>query len=140
MIEANNDQLSVREQVRLLRLNRSTLYYEAEKRSFDNEKELRVKIDLAFIKHPYYGTRRMTAYLRREEGLKINRKKVRRIMREMLLMPIYPKPNLSKRNHEHKIYPYLLRNMNINRPNQVYNIYTNGKWTCLSFSDRRLVQ
>jgi len=78
-----------------------------------------VTIDLVFEQHPYYGTRRMTSHLRRE-GHQINRKKVRRLMRIMLLMPIYPKPNLSKRNHEHKVFPYLLRNITIDRPNQVW--------------------
>ena len=78
-----------------------------------------ITIDLVFEEHPYYGTRRMTSHLRRE-GHSINRKRVRRLMRILLLVPIYPKPNLSKRNHEHKVFPYLLRNIEITRPNQVW--------------------
>ena len=78
-----------------------------------------IVIDMIFEKHPYYGSRRMMVHLRRE-GYKINRKRVRRLMRVMLLVPIYPKPNLSKRNQEHKIFPYLLRNLEIIKPNQVW--------------------
>ena len=111
--------MSVREQVDLLGLNRSTIYYKNKEQQLNGDMELMIKIDLAFEKYPYYGTRRMTAHLKRE-GYKVNRKKVKRLMRKMLLMPIYPKPNLSKRNQEHKIYPYLLRNLNIVRPNQVW--------------------
>lgn len=81
--------------------------------------ELMKIIDLVFEKYPFYGTRRMTAHLRRE-GININRKKVKRLMRKMMLMPFYPKPNLSKRNQEHKVYPYLLRNLDINHPNHVW--------------------
>lgn len=85
----------------------------------DTVKQLMIVIDLIFEEHPYYGSRRMTSHLKRE-GNTINRKKVRRLMRIMFLVPIYPKPNLSKRNQEHKIYPYLLKNIDIIRPNQVW--------------------
>jgi putative transposase len=103
-----------------LGVNRSTIYYKEREVPIAQGIEIMIKIDLIFEKHPYYGTRRMTTHLKRG-GLRINRKKVRRLMRRMLLKPIYPKPNLSKRNQEHKIYPYLLRKLEITRPNQVWS-------------------
>lgn len=77
------------------------------------------QIDVFYLKWPFYGSRRMTEQLR-VEGLCINRKRVQRLMREMGLEAIYPKPNLSKPHPQHKKYPYLLRNMLINRVNQVW--------------------
>ena len=76
-------------------------------------------IDEQFMKTPYYGARQMTRYLRRE-GYGINRKRIGRLMRNMGLSAIYQKPNTSKPHQEHKIYPYLLRGMIINKPNQVW--------------------
>jgi len=76
-------------------------------------------IDKQFLETSFYGSRKMTSHLRRL-GHRVNRKRVRRLMRVMLLIPVYPKPNLSKRNQEHKVYPYLLRNLEISRPNQVW--------------------
>jgi len=68
---------------------------------------------------PYYGARQMTRHLRRE-GYGVNRKRIGRLMRNMGLSAIYQKPNTSKPHPEHKIYPYLLRGMMINKPNQVW--------------------
>jgi len=68
---------------------------------------------------PYYGARQMTRHLRRE-GYRVNRKRIGRLMRNMGLSAIYQKPNTSKPHPEHKIYPYLLRGMMINKPNQVW--------------------
>lgn len=121
LVDYNNDQLSVREQSELLDINRSTLYYNKreDKTKKDMDLEIMIQIDMQFLLTPFYGTRRMTAYLCRI-GYIVNRKRVRRLMRIMLLIPIYPKPNLSKRNHDHKVYPYLLRNLDIVRPNQVW--------------------
>ena len=80
---------------------------------------LMIQIDIFYLKWLFYGSRRMTEQLR-AEGLRINRKRVQRLMREMGLEAIYPKPNLSKPHPQHKKYPYLLRNMLINRVNQVW--------------------
>lgn len=77
-------------------------------------------IDEEFTRHPFYGTRRMTAYLR-HLGHEINRKRVQRLYGLMGLEAIYPKPNLSQKHLEHKIYPYLLRDLEINRINQVWS-------------------
>jgi putative transposase len=77
-------------------------------------------IDEEYTKHPVKGRRTMTAYLRRT-GWTVNPKRVRRLMQIMGLEAIYPKPNLSRRCLESKIYPYLLRNYKIDRPNQVWS-------------------
>ena len=76
-------------------------------------------IDEQFMETPYYGARQMTRHLRRE-GYRVNRKRIGRLMRNMGLSAIYQKPNTSKPHPEHKIYPYLLRGMAINKPNQVW--------------------
>ena len=68
---------------------------------------------------PFYGSRRMVAVLRRE-GWAVNRKRVRRLMRLMGLWAIYQKPNTSRQHPEHKVYPYLLRGLTIDRPNRVW--------------------
>lgn len=86
-------------------------------------KEIAIKhrIDEIYTEHPYYGSRRITAQLRRE-GFEINRKAVQRHMREMGIVGICPGPNLSKRNQQHQVYPYLLRNIEITRPDHVWGI------------------
>lgn len=76
-------------------------------------------IDRQWLQRPTFGTRGMTRHLRRC-GYPVGRKRVRRLMREMGLTAVYPKPRLSKPHPEHKIYPYLLRNLTIDRPNQVW--------------------
>lgn len=82
--------------------------------------ELMNLIDEQFLKTPFYGRRRMTTYLN-DIGHQVNEKRTRRLMRLMGIETIYPKPNLSKRRHEHKIYPYLLTGLVIDRPNQVWS-------------------
>jgi putative transposase len=79
------------------------------------------RIDEIYMKHPYYGYRRITVTLR-EQGFEVNRKRVRRLMRLMGLEAIYPKPNLSKRLHAKYCRPYLLRGLTIDKPNQVWGI------------------
>ncbi|MBU0899671.1 IS3 family transposase [bacterium] len=71
-------------------------------------------IDEQYVKTPFYGSRKIAAFLKRN-GHQINRKRVQNLMQQMGLEVIYPKPNLSKPNSEHKIYPYLLRGVEINR-------------------------
>lgn len=77
-------------------------------------------IDEEFTKHPFYGVRRITAYLR-NNGHLVNRKRVSRLMKKMGLTAIYPKRNLSKNNSEYKKYPYLLRDLEIEYPDQVWS-------------------
>lgn len=77
-------------------------------------------LDEEFTRHPFYGVERMTVYLR-QHGWGVNVKRVRRLMRTMGLEAIYPKPKLSQAHPEHRIYPYLLRDVTIERPNQVWS-------------------
>jgi putative transposase len=115
----NHEQISVSRQCELLGLNRSTLYYRAV--GFD-EYTLRLmhRLDELYTEHPYYGVRRMTACLCKE-GEEVNEKRIRRLLRLLGLEAIYPKPNLSKPNREHVIYPYLLRGVEIVRKDQVFS-------------------
>lgn len=82
--------------------------------------ELMDLLDYQYLATPFYGSRKMTAYLR-SLGYWVNRKRVQRLMRLMGLEAIYPKRNLSKRRHDHKVYPYLLKGVNIDRPNFVWS-------------------
>jgi putative transposase len=78
------------------------------------------KIDEQYLKTPFYGARRMEDFLERQ-GYEVNRKRVQRLMRLMGLEAIYPKPRLSQRNQEHEVFPYLLRDVVIERPDQVWS-------------------
>ena len=118
MIEKDHAQLSVGKQCKLLSLSRSSFYYQPRGETALNLTLMR-KIDEQFMKTPFYGVRQMTWHLRNNKHL-VNEKRVRRLMRLMGLMPIYQKPNTSKPAKGHKIYPYLLKGMNITRPNQVW--------------------
>lgn len=82
--------------------------------------ELMHRIDTLYTEAPFYGSRRMTAALKRL-GYQVNRKRVRRLMAVMGLEAIYPKPNTSQAHPEHRVYPYLLNAMSIERPNQVWS-------------------
>lgn len=119
LVDINGEPLSVRRQCELLAVNRSSLYYNS--RSVDTTTVLLMNlIDEEFTRHSFYGTRRMTAYLR-HLGYEVNRKRVQNLYRLMGLEANYPKPNLSKRHPEHKIHPYLLRGVRIDRVNQVWS-------------------
>jgi putative transposase len=120
LVEWGHPELSIKKQAELLRLNRSSLYYQPVPPS-PEEIAVKHRIDEIYTAFPFYGSRRITAQLRKE-GFWVNRKAVQRHMREMGLAAIYPGPNLSRRNREHRIYPYLLRNLDITRPNQVWGI------------------
>jgi len=111
--------LSVRQQCELLRLNRATLYYEPAGETAANLRLMR-RIDEEYTAHPFYGSRKMTVWLR-EHGESVNRKRVQRLMRLMGLEAIYPKPRLSTAGLGHRIYPYLLRNVAMERPDQVWS-------------------
>lgn len=120
MLESNNKGISIRRQCELLGISRSQYYYKSKPETAENIEIMRL-IDLQYTKTPYYGVRRMTEQLRRKYGLIVNRKRVSRLMNLMGLVTIYRKPNLSKRNEEHKVYPYLLRDVEIERVNQVWS-------------------
>jgi len=119
MIELKHASLSVRRQCELLDLARSGLYYESRGEPPENVKLMRL-IDEAYTRWPFYGVRRMTAWLRRE-GHAINPKRVRRLMRLMALEAIYAKPRLSASGKAHKRYPYLLRDVVVERADQVWS-------------------
>ena len=114
MIEPTHDALSLRRQCELLGLARGSWYYEPAGETKQNLKLMR-RIDELYLQRPYFGSRRVG------DELKVNRKRVQRLMRLMGLEAIYPKPRTTLRNADHKIYPYLLRNLEIVRPNQVWS-------------------
>lgn len=119
LIEADHADLSIRRQCELLGLSRASYYYEAATETSDNLHLMRV-IDEQYLKTPFYGYLRMTAHLRRT-GLTLNPKRIRRLMRLMGLVALYPKPKTTVANPAHRVYPYLLRGLAIVRPNQVWS-------------------
>jgi len=112
--------LSLAVQAELLGLNRSGVYYQPVGPS-EAEIAIKHRIDEIYTAHPYYGSRRITAQLCRE-GRLISRPTVQRSMREMAIAGISPGPNLSRRAAAHKLYPYLLRGLDIRHPNHVWGI------------------
>lgn len=117
MINRNSD-LSLAKQCRTLDLARSSIYYEPKPAS-DIDRMLMRLIDEIHLEKPFLGIRRIKDALH-DLGHRVNRKRIQRLMRRMGIQAIYPKPNLSKANQQHKVYPYLLRKLNIDRPNQVW--------------------
>ncbi len=106
-------------QCAVLGLNRSSYYYQPASESAENL-ALMVLIDREYTAHPFLGSRGMRDWLRRE-GHRVNRKRLQRLMRLMGLEAVYPKPRLSLRGAGHQVYPYLLRNVAIERVNQVWS-------------------
>jgi len=110
--------LSISRQCELLGLSRASYYYRSERDDRYNQRLMNL-IDEQFTRLPFYGVERMTAWLNRQ-GHSVNVKRIRRLMRRMGLEAIYPKPRLSLSSQEHKRYPYLLSELIIDRPNQVW--------------------
>ncbi len=110
--------LSVRRQCKLLSLVRSGFYYSPKGEIAENLKFMKI-IDKQFLDTPWYGSRQMARHMQ-HHGHKCGRHRVRRLMRLMRLMPIYQTPNASKKHPQRKVYPYLLRGLKIDRPNQVW--------------------
>lgn len=121
MVDSKDEELSITKQAELLNINRTSLYYKPVPVS-DEEYEVKRLIDEIYTAHPEYGYRRMTITLNAKYGIHINRKRVRRYMREMAIHGFCPGPNLSKRAHGKYIHPYLLRGITIDHPNQVWSI------------------
>ena len=117
-IEPGHPELSIVEQCDLLGLPRSSYYYEPMPESAENLRLMRL-IDEQYLETPYYGSRRMTQHLVRA-GEQVNRKRVQRLMRTMGLEALFPGRKTTIRAPEHPIYPYLLRGLTIDRPNQVW--------------------
>ena len=118
MVNRGHPGLSVVKQCRLLQLSRSAVYYRPTPTN-PADLDLMAGMDRQYLKTPFYGSRRMTAWLR-TQGHQVNRKRVRRLMRAMGLEAIYRKPNTSKPAPEHRIYPYLLKGVAVDRVNQVW--------------------
>ena len=110
--------LPVTRQCQLLDLNRSTVYYQPRGVSDDDLRLMR-RIDEMHLKRPFYGSRRIRDWLQ-DEGFPVNRKRVQRLMRQMGITALYPKANTSRPGKGHKIYPYLLKGLEIDRANQVW--------------------
>jgi putative transposase len=119
LIEPEHDGLSIRRQCMLLGLGRSTWHYQPVEADQDDLRLMR-RLDEQYLRTPFYGSRRMTLWLcgNAEE---INRKRVQRLMRTMGIEAIYPKPRTTRRNPEHRVFPYLLRGVEIARPDHVWS-------------------
>ena len=118
-ISANHSKLSIRQQTQLLQINRSSRYYVPVGETEYNIRLMHL-LDEQYTKTPFYGVEKMTYHLN-EMGHQFNVKRIRRLLRKMGLEAIYPKPDLSKTNPEHKVFPYLLRGVSIVRCDQVWS-------------------
>lgn len=119
LLEPDHESISVRRQCELLGLPRSTAYYAPIPES-DENLELMKAIDAIYLDNPSYGSRSLTAVLV-NEGWEANRKRVQRLMRLMAIAGVMPKRNLSKPSPGHRVFPYLLRNVSVSRPDQVWS-------------------
>ena len=117
-MEKDNKEMPVARQCELLNLPRSSYYFSSTVNDDFNLEVMRL-IDEQFTRAPFYGVRRMTAWLR-TQGYEVNRKRVRRLFRRMGLQAIYPRKRRSFSSPGHKIYPYLLEGVKVERPDQVW--------------------
>ena len=118
MIQRDHPKLSISQQCKLVSLSRSAFYYAPVGIDADTL-EMMKEIDRVFTKYAFFGSRQIAAYLRRE-GTVVGRHRVRRLMAKMGVEAIYKRPRTSQRHPQHPVYPYLLRGMQIDRPNQVW--------------------
>jgi len=118
MIQKNSSKVSLSKQFKLLYINRSSYYYRPKKENEDTLKAMKL-IDQEYLKYPFYGSRQMKRHLNRM-NYSISRNKVRRLMRNIGITAIYRKPRTSIRDTNHKIYPYLLFDLKIDRSNRVW--------------------
>jgi putative transposase len=120
-IERSNDKLSVRQQCELLAVNRSKLYYQPKNETEEDIWLLNLIRDI-WLKHPFYGYRKITVVLRTEYQILVNRKHVLRLMRLGNIKALYPKPRLSVLNKQHRKFPYLLKEISVEYVDQVWMI------------------
>ena len=120
LVEPGHEALSVQRQCELLGLARASYYYEGVAVSAENSRLMNL-LDEQYTKTPFYGVRKMTAWLNEVKQESVNVKRIRRLLRLMGLEAIYQKPRLSQAAAGHRIYPYLLRGMKIERVNQVWS-------------------
>ncbi len=118
MVDREHPKLSIARQCTLLGVSRSSYYYRP-KAASEEDLSLMGEIDRQYLETPFYGSRRMRAWLGRH-GIQVSRKRVQRLMRAMGLRAIYRRPSTSRRAPEHRVYPYLLRNVRVTQPNQVW--------------------
>ena len=120
MVDLDHEAISIRRQCDLLGVNRASLYYKPLGESDENLRLMRL-IDEQFTRTPFFVSRRIEAWLRETKHLIVNRKRISRLMEAMGLEAVYPKPKLSHPGEGHKIYPYLLRDVKVERVNQVWS-------------------
>jgi putative transposase len=119
LVEPGHSEISIRRQCDLLGVNRASWYYQPTGETAANLRLMRL-IDEQYTRTPFYGTRRITAWLQ-QQGYEVNRKRVARLMALMGLEAVYPKPKLSQPGEGHEIYPYLLEGVAVHRVNQVWS-------------------
>jgi len=119
LVDGEDAEFSIRRQCSLVGVHRASLYYEPTGESEENLRLMRL-IDEEYTRKPFFGSRRMVWALG-EPGYAVNRKPVARLMELMGIAAVYPKPKLSQPGEGHKIYPYLLRGVEVNRVNQVWS-------------------
>lgn len=119
---SKKDKLTVTRQCELLGINRTSFYYTPAEPDRERENEIKHRLDYWHTKMPYLGVRKLRKKLQEKDRISVGRKLIKRYMDEMGIYAVCPKPNLSKRNKQHKIYPYLLRNLDITQANQVWAI------------------
>ncbi len=129
LVSRDENKLTVVRQCELAKVNRSSIYRQKNKEETDpghgeNQENLDIMkiIDRIHLERPTWGYRKITDHLKHHYGYKINRKRVRRLMRLMDIMALYSGPNLSKRYHAQYVRPYLLRNIDIDHPDQVWGV------------------
>ena len=120
LVEKENKSITIKRQCQLLGISRESLYYKAVEISHEDVKTMNL-IDKIYTKCPFYGNRRIKYELNKTYNIPIGRKHVKMLMRIMGIVALYPKNKLTWRNINHKVYPYLLRNLKIERPNQVWS-------------------
>ena len=118
-LDCAHPDLSIRRQCTLLSISRSGVYRCARPGNDDDDLGLMRRIDELFLAYPFLGSRRMAAMLS-VDGERVNRKRVQRLMRKMGIAALGPKPRTTKSSPGHKIFPYLLSGLTIERPNQVW--------------------
>jgi len=120
MLDLEYRKIPLKKQAELLDVNRTSVYYRPREKE-DTDIELMHRIDEIYTRWPHYGYRRITKELQ-DQNIPVNRKRVLRLMRRMGIYGICPGPNLSKRNHQHHTYPYLLRGVKAERPDHIWGI------------------